>query len=261
MKKLLGHNSSISSIGFNKETNEIVSVDIQGNIKLWDTNNFYNFQNINIKEILNLDNNKQQKRYKRNNILSSNFNVEILSNTKQIILYGKHDIILFEKGKMVNPNLCDDNVIIGCEYNPYNNNIITVSTKTIKFWNIFNGKVDKIYENLMEGNDIAIFELDKRNKKCYLGDNNGKVKCYNLINGLLLKEFKSHNSAIVNIIHSLKYNGILFTGSSDLYIRLHSNIDDKEDFYREINILILSKMHIFFYYCCFINICFNFFLY
>ena len=235
IKKLLGHNSSISSIGFNKETNELVSIDIQGNMKLWDTNNFYNFQSINIKEILNLEDNKQQKRYKRNNILASNFNIEILSNTKQIVLYGKHDIILFEKGKMLNPDLCDDNIIIGCEYN--NNNILTVSTKTIKFWNIFNGKVDKIYENLMDGNEIAIFELDKRNKKFYLGDNYGKVKCYSLINGLLLKDFKSHNSSIVNIIHSLTNDGILFTGSSDLFIRLHSNIDDKEDFYKEINIL------------------------
>ena len=237
IKKLLGHNSSISSIGFNKETNELVSIDIQGNMKIWDANNFYNFQSVNIKEILNLEDNKQQKRYKRNNILGSNFNIEIISNNKQIILYGKHNIILFEKGKMVNPDLCDDNIIIGCEYNQYNNNIITISTKTIKFWNVFNGKVDKIYENLMDGNEIAIFELDKNYKKCYLGDNYGKVKCYNLINGLLLKNFKSHNSAIVNIIHSLKNDGILFTGSSDLCIRLHSNIDDKEDFYREINIL------------------------
>ena len=237
MKKLIGHNSSISSISFNKETNELVSIDNQGIMKLWDCNNNFNFQSINIKEILNLEDIKQQKNNKRDNILAnSNFSVNMLSNTKQIILYGKHNIILFEKGKMVNPHLCDDNIIIGCKFNPYNNNIMTVSTKAIKFWNIFNGKMDKIYENLMD-NEIAIFELDKRNKKCYLGDNYGKIKCYNLINGVMMKEFKSHNAGIVNIIHSLKNNGILYTGSSDLYIRIHSNIDDKEDAYKEMNIL------------------------
>ena len=237
MKKLLGHNASISSISFNKETNELTSIDIQGNMKLWDTNNYYNFQSINVKEILNLENSKLQKRNKRNNIINSSFNIEMISNTKQIVLYNKHNIILFEKGKMANPELCDDNIIIGCEYNNYNNNIMTVSTKTIKFWNIFNGKVDKIYEDLMDGNEIAVFELDKRKKKCYLGDNTGKIKCYNLINGILLKEFQSHNVGIVNIIHTLKYEGILFTGSVDLLIRIHSNIDDKEDIYREINII------------------------
>ena len=240
MKKLLGHNASISSISFNKETNEMTSIDIQGNMKLWDTNNYYNFQSINVKEILNLENNKIQKRSKRNNLLNSSFNIEMISNTKQIILYNRHNIILFEKGKMVNPELCDDNIIIGCEYNTYNNNIMTISTKTIKFWNIFNGKVNKIYEDLVDGNEISVFELDKRKKKCYLGDNTGKIKCYNLINGILLKEFKSHNVGIVNIIHSLKYDGILFSGSTDLYIRIHSNIDEKEDIYREINILNIS---------------------
>ena len=237
LKKLLGHNASISSISFNKESNELVSVDISGIMKIWDSNNLYNFQTINIKEILNLEDNKQQQKNKRTNMINSSYNVEMLSNTKQIILYGKHNIILFEKGKMANPDLCDDNIIIGCEYYPYNNNIITISTKNIKFWNIFNGKVDKIYEDLMNGNEISIFELDKRNKKCYLGDNYGKIRCYNLINGILLKEFKSHSFGIVNIIHSLKYDGILFTGSIDLNIRIHSNIDDKEDIYKEINIL------------------------
>ena len=237
LKKLVGHNSSISSISFNKESNELVSIDISGIMKIWETNNFYNFQSINIKEILNLEDNNPQKKKNRTNLLNSNFHVEMLSNTKQIVLYGKHNIILFEKGKMSNPDLCDDNIIIGCEYNPFNNNIITISTQNIKFWNIFNGKVDKIYEDLMNGNNITIFELDKRNKKCYLGDNNGKIICYNLINGILLKEFKSHNAGIVNIVHSLKSGGILFTGSNDLYIRIHSNIDDKDDVYREINIL------------------------
>ena len=110
---------------------------------------------INIKEILNLEDIKQQKNNKRDNILAnSNFSVNMLSNTKQIILYGKHNLILFEKGKMANPILCDDNIIIGCEYNCYYNNIITSSTKNIKVWNIFNGKIDKIYEDLMDGNEI-----------------------------------------------------------------------------------------------------------
>ena len=124
MKKLSGHNASISSISFNKESNELVSNDISGIMKIWDTNNYYNFQSINIREILNLENNKQQKRNNRNNLLNSNYYVEMLSNTKQIILYGKHNLILFEKGKMANPILCDDNIIIGCEYNCYYNNII-----------------------------------------------------------------------------------------------------------------------------------------
>ena len=235
VEKIKGHMSSISSISFNEENNEMISIDIQGIMKIWDTNNFTNFQTINIKESLNNEVNNDKQKMKKNLKLNSNFYVEALSNVKQIIAYGENNLILFEKGKTLNPNLCDDNLIIGCTFNSYNNELITISTERIKCWNIFNGKVNKIFENLMNGAEISIFELDKRNKKCYLGDIIGKIRCYNLINGILLKEFKSHNFGIVKIFHSLKYK-MLITASSDLCIRLHSGLDNNDDIYREINI-------------------------
>ena len=213
----------------------MISIDIQGIMKIWDANNNVNFQTINIKECLNLEvnNNEKQKKKKKLNI-NSNFYVEALCNVKQIIAYEENYLVLFEKGKTLNPSLCDDSLIIGCAYNPYKKELVTISTERIKTWNIFNGKVNKIYENLMNGTEISKFELDKRYKKCYLGDNYGKIICYNLINGILLKEFKSHNSGIIKIIHSLKYN-MLITGSSDLCIRFHSDIDDNNnDIYKEI---------------------------
>ena len=238
IQKIKGHMSSISSISFNKENNEFISIDTQGNMKIWDSNNFVNFQTINIKEDLsNKENNKSHKPKKNQNLkLNTNFYVESLTNLKQIIIYDEDNLILFEKGKTLNPTLCDDNLIISCSYNPCSKELITVSTQRIKFWNIFNGKVNKIFEDLMNGADISVFELDKRYKKCYLGDNNGNIRCYNILNGLLFKDFKPHKSGIVSIIHSLKEK-ILITGSVDLCIRIHIDIDNDEDIYKEIFIL------------------------
>ena len=238
VEKIKGHMSSISSLSFNEENNEIVSIDIQGIMKIWDANNNLNFQTINTKESLNLEvNNNEKQKKKKNNKLNSNFYVEALCNVKQIIAYEENNLILFEKGKTLNPSLCDDSLIIGCAYNPYKKELLTISTERIKTWNIFNGKVNKIYENLLNGAEISMFELDKKNKKCYLGDNHGKIICYNLINGILLKEFRPHNSGIIKIIHSLKYNKLI-TGSSDLCIRFHSDIDDnKSDIFKEIYVL------------------------
>ena len=236
VQKLKGHMTSISSMSFNKEINELISIDIQGIMKIWDANNFVNFQTLNIKESLTdeLNNNKQRK--KNNFKLNSNYYVIALTNVKQIIVYGENNLILFEKGRTTNPLLCDDSIILGCIFDPYSNEIITISTQRIKFWNLLNGKVNKIYEDLMNGSEISAFELDKRNKKCYIGDNNGKIRCYNLINGILLKEFKSHSSNIINIFHSMKYK-TLITSSIDLCIRFHSGIDDNEDIYRETYVL------------------------
>ena len=236
VQKLKGHMASISSISFNKENNELISIDIQGNMKIWDANDSVNFQNINIKESLadGANNNKQKK--KMNTKLNLNVHVEVLSDLKQIIVYGENNLILFEKGKTTNPLLCDDSIIIGCVFNSFNNEIISISTQRIKFWNILNGKVNKMYEDLMNGSDISVFELDKRNKKIYLGDNYGKIRCYSLINGILLKEFKSHISGIANIFHSMKYK-MLITGSFDLCIRFHTGIDDNSDIYKEVMVL------------------------
>ena len=236
VQKLKGHMASISSISFNKENNELISIDIQGNMKIWDANDSVNFQSINIRESLTDESNNNKQKKKMNTKLNLNVHVEVLSDIKQIIVYGENNLILFEKGKTTNPLLCDDSIIIGCIFNSYNNEIISISTQRIKFWNILNGKVNKMYEDLMNGSDISVFELDKRNKKIYLGDNYGKIRCYSLINGILLKVFKSHTSGIVNIFHSMKYK-MLITCSFDLCIRFHSGIDDNIDIYKEVMVL------------------------
>ena len=52
--KLVGHNYSINSIACINSENEFVSIDIYGNIKIWDLSNYYNYQTINLNETLNL---------------------------------------------------------------------------------------------------------------------------------------------------------------------------------------------------------------
>ena len=231
--KFKGHFGSISSIAFNQDNNELISVDIQGNIKIWDTNTYYNFYSLNINEELNLEENKNKKKKESNLKTNSNYNLISLTNMKQFLIYNEDKIILYEKGKANNPSLCDDNQIIGCAFNSLTYELITFSTQRIKFWNLFTGKVKKMYEDFLGGGELFVYELDKRGKKCYLGENTGKVKCINLLNGKITKEFKQHNSAIVNIFHSIKLN-ILITGSSDMCVRFHVGIDDNEDVIREI---------------------------
>ena len=236
IRKLKGHFGSISSIAFNQDNNELISVDIQGNIKIWDTNNYFNFHSLNINEEENLEenNNKNTKKKKESNLKpNSNYNVLSLTNLKQFLIYNENKILLYEKGKANNPTLCDDNQIIGCVFNSLSYELITFSTQRIKFWNLLTGKVKKMYEDFLNGAELFIYELDKRGKKCYIGENTGKVKCINLLNGKITKEFKQHNSSIVNIFHSLKLN-ILITGSTDMCVRFHTGIDDEEDIIREI---------------------------
>ena len=59
--KLKGHNGSVNSISLNPKINELVSIDILGTIKIWDTSKLICFQTININERILLEQNGVRK--------------------------------------------------------------------------------------------------------------------------------------------------------------------------------------------------------
>ena len=237
---LKGHNSSIKSMALNKEENELITIDIMGNMKVWDLNTMTNFQTININDSVLIEQNHLKKLLEQNNYnlpknKSTNLHLISLPNVNKILIYGEK-FLIFEKGKTKNPNLCDDNIILGSLYNSLTNEIITFSNKRIKFWNIFNGTCKKIFEDPLKGNEITAFACDKRLKRFYLGDINGKLKNFNMNDGSFLKNFRSHKNEITNIIYSTKYE-IIISCSSDLFILIQT--DDqllKTEVIKEINL-------------------------
>ena len=226
--KLKGHNSSVNSIVINPELNELISMDVLGIIKIWDTNTYINFQTINTNEISffsqNIINSKKDAHYLTNKKkLSSNNFLLSYNNPKKIIVYGAKSLI-FEKGKEKNPNLTDDNQLLCCVYNKLSKDLISISSKRIKIWNIFTGKMRKSYDNLMKDNDITASCFDSQMKRFYLGDNSGKIKCFNLSTGNFIKDFASHDSEITHIFHSTK-NELIISFSADLCMKIQA---DKE---------------------------------
>ena len=226
--KLKGHNGSINSLAINPNLGELISIDVLGIIKIWDTNLFFNFQTINTNDSLLLAQNHIKKPNEINTLtnkkkISSNIFVLSYQNLKKLLVYGSK-VLLYEKGKDKNPNLTDDYPLLGCVYNHLSKDLITFSNKKIKIWNIFTGKVKKTYDDLMKGNEITAFTCDKQMKRFYLGDNGGHVKGFNLSTGDSLKDFFQHENEIINVIHSSKYE-LLISCSSDLCIKFQ---DDKE---------------------------------
>jgi WD40 repeat protein len=188
--KLKGHNSSIKSMALNQEENELITIDIMGNMKVWDLNTSINFQTININDSVLIEQNHLKKLMEQNNFnltknKTTNLHLISLQNVKKILIYGEK-FLIFEKTKTKNSNLCDDNLILGSLYNSLTNDIITFSNKRVKFWNIFNGMCTKIFEDPFKGSEITAFACDKRLKRFYLGDINGKIKNFNMNDGSFL---------------------------------------------------------------------------
>ena len=217
--KLTGHNWSLSSIVSIEKESEIISLDILGNIKIWDSLYLLNFQTINLNETLDTKKNNDNFKNKKFN---SNMKILYLSKIKKIFVYGNKNII-FETDKAQNPNLADDQITLACFYDKISKSIISFCLRKIKMWNIFTGKLKKVYEDPMN-NEITALAIDVNMKRAFLGDNTGHIKNFNMKNGKLLKELESHFMEINILQHSLELN-IVVSCSTDNIIKIH---DDSE---------------------------------
>jgi len=210
---LAGHYASINNLVCNEKDSELISMDINGNIKIWDTQLLINFQTINSNSyIYNYDTNK----------LTSNLRMVYLTKQKKIMVYGTK-IQFYETDISLNPELADDQIIFACFYDKVVKSIISFCLRKIKMWNPFTGKIKKVYEDPM-GNEITAFAIDLNLKRCFLGDNSGKIKCFNMKNGKFLKNLINHDTEINIIIHSFPLN-IAVSCSTDNTIKIH---DDRE---------------------------------
>ena len=219
-RKLKGHNYSINSIACVKPENKFISIDVYGNIKIWDLANYSNYQNINLNEILNLikTENSQSKANKK---LSSNQKMIYLNKPKKILTYGDKMMMYRMVGSKLS-NLCDDNLILGTFYLPKKYFIVTVGLKQIKIWNIFNGKLKKIFTKFPTNpnSEITCFCTEKTKKRLYLGDSSGNIISMNINTGEIINHFESHLKEIKSLCFYDEKN-ILASLSQDSIVKIH----------------------------------------
>ena len=225
--KLVGHNYSINSIACINSENEFVSIDIYGNIKIWDLINYYNYQTINLNETLNLikiQNNQSQLKKK----ISSNQKMIYLNKVKKILTFGEK-LMMFGMIRTKLTDLCDTQLVLGCFYKPSKYSFYTVCLKKIKIWNMFNGKLKSIYDDFLsnQNSEITSFCVDKAIKRIYIGDNLGNIFSLNVNSGKILKHFESHKNEIISMCHSMKLN-ILISLSNDSVVKIHKDKDFDE---------------------------------
>ena len=218
INKLSGHNYGVNSIGCNENINEFVSIDINGNIKVWDSNNFFNYQTLNLNETVN-------RQYNANKKLSSNQRMILLPKENKIFTYGER-VMLYSKEASSLPDLCDSQSVLGCFYRDHKYQFVTICLKKVKVWNIFNGKILRIYEDVLSSPnaEISSFVSDKFTKKLYLGETTGMVSCIDINVGKIIINYEKHNTEVISLKYDNK-NYILMSLSLDGEIKVHKEID------------------------------------
>ena len=227
--KLRGHNYSINSIACMNSDNGFVSIDIYGNIKIWDLSNYYNYQSINLNETLNIikfKNNQNQTKKK----ISSNQKMIYLPKVKKILTFGEK-LMMFGMASTKLIDLCDTRLVLGCFYIPLKFNFYTVCLKKIKVWNVFNGKLKYVFSNFFHNpnSEITAFFLEKSMKKIYIGDCFGNIVCLKLSSCKVLKTYESCKSEIVSLCHSQKLDLLISLDINSL-IRIYKDKDFNENY-------------------------------
>ena len=227
IQKLTGHTYSINSIAFNNDNDEFISIDIIGNIKIWDLKNNYNFQTININEAIHYVKKVNNNQVDLQNKISSNQKMIFLSKVNKIFTYGEK-LMIFGKESYYFPDQCDSQTVLGCFYNPRLYLFYTICLKKIKLWNIFNGRLVRVYEEFLQNTtyEIISFCTDEMINKLYFGDNLGHIFCMNLNYGNIIKEFIPHKKEIISLHYSDK-NHLLISLSNDNIIKIHCENDIK----------------------------------
>jgi len=177
--KLEGHYAPVISCKFLSYSYMAVSVDEEGNVRIWDTK-----QKICLQLIPT-----PKKNLKINNLL-------VLPKFNKFFIYGNkliyYDAHYKEEANIQKNAIKDDNYPIKVEYNKYYHQFFITTLKDVRVYNK-DGQLFKCYKKLIANehfeSDVTIkeFLFENNYRKFYLGFSNGAIMQFNAGNGSLIK--------------------------------------------------------------------------
>ena len=88
-------------------------------------------------------------------------------------------------------------------YNDISMTIIGATGTTVKIWDAVTAEMIHEFHECME-HEITKMILDDRKRKFILGDIKGNVKCFNYLNGAMMKDVVPHSEQISDMIYSVE---------------------------------------------------------
>ena len=207
---LQGHSMSLLGVKILNGTDQIVTGDVGGIFKVWDS------RDLSLVQTFSIPNSTNKK--VRTFCVSSRF--------KKKIIIGADKVFFFDYDESQEENLCDTHVCIDVFYNEVFNIFVSVHMRSIKIWDACSGKLKQVYKSPMK-NEISFVKLEKRKRKLFIGDIEGELVSINILNGIKMKSFCGHRK----YVSSLDYysEGKKFISSSwDGTIKIHDDSSNND---------------------------------
>lgn len=207
--KISGHSSPLIGLLVIENTSQIVSLDSEGNLKIWDIKKF------NCVQSFSVENNDEKHKFNPQSLT-------YIPRPLKLVVSGR-SISLYEYDKNYNPNFVDDYVALCAKFVPSSLSFFTPHGNKVKIWNGLTGDIKKIYSDITKS-EITAFILDFYCKRMIIGDSSGETAVFNVINGAKIKNLPKHSAEVLKIIH-VQDHEMFVTASMDNTIKIS---DDKK---------------------------------
>jgi WD40 repeat protein len=207
--KLRGHTCSILSVKCVEGTKEAISVDIEGNLRVWDLRTLQCVQILAAHEAaggadehlydhVNNPNTPNPDMFKD----VSEKGGDCLSwcyvhhpDGNRIMVSTERQLRVYAYDEVTDPRVADANVSNALVYNPLTSSFLTAGGQTCKNWDAATGKLLHTFENIIEEDKVEITALcyDDQYRQFLLGDTMGRIRMYQCSNGQLLRNLVSHS--------------------------------------------------------------------
>jgi WD40 repeat protein len=207
---LQGHSQSLIGVKVFPGTFQIISADVSGIFKVWDSRNFSLVQTFSIPSSINK---------RANSFCVTNF-------SKKRIIVGADKVYFYDYEESQEADLADSKVCISVIYNPIFNNFITAHLNCIKIWDAKSGALRQVFRDITE-NEISCVEFDTRKRKLFISDVEGKLLLINILNGVQMKYFTKHKDYISSLSYYDKGKKFI-SGSWDGCVKIHDDNSPEE---------------------------------
>ena len=207
---LQGHSMSLLGVKVIYGTDQIITGDVGGIFKVWDSRDLSLVQTFSIPNSTN----KKVRTF------------TVTSRHKKKIIIGADKVFFFDYDESQEENLCDTHMCIDVMYNEVFNIFITIHIDSIKIWDACTGKLKQIYKSLMK-NEISCVKLEKRKRKLFIGDSEGELISINILNGIKMKHFSPHKT-YVSALDYFTEGKKFMSASWDGTIKIHDDASNND---------------------------------
>jgi len=209
---LQGHSQSLIGIKTIPGTPQVITGDVSGIFKVWDTRTMTLVQTFSTPSSLN-------KKPQANTFITT-------TAFKKKVIIGSDKVYFYDYEESREGNLSDSKSCINVIYNVVFNIFVSAHIDSIKVWDATTGSLKNVFRDVAEA-EISCIVFDERKRKLFIGDVDGKLYLINILNGVQMKYFSKHKDYISSMT-CFAAGKKFISGSWDGVVKVHDDESSDE---------------------------------